>query len=585
MNRIKLERMLEMLRKNPDKFPQHLTRNTELEEGGPIAYIKAKVKQFQDSQKGYRQNIARHNQAIEKLRPIKQQADRDSFNSGMELGKQFPESELVNDFYRMQGNTVAPMLDDSNSNYAPKMMLAKGGYLKDKKANGGQFLENLAPIVGVIPGMQPVSAAMGVIGGLMKPEDTTPLMPTNRQFKLGGDFKQYNSPSHKDGGQLIDMNGNPVQDNAVAEIEKQENSYQGYVYSDKLGEGDKTYAEMAKKINRQTNKNSDIDRKSKILQLARLKAKNEIARQPEQTPMLQDGGIIPESDLMFDYTDPSLMNLDVNPQFDFTSPTDPLDVEPNFDFTDPTLMDFEVPEADLQFDMTSIKQPQKPIDLNKTAALLKGTALAASGVDALRRPDQERLRQPDYSAGDSYTTDMSMDFAPQLAEINRASTKAISDVSDQTSSIGQRSSRVAGILSRAGANKAQAQLGQQQANNQLKMNQAQRSDRQSEVNANELIRRDDVQARNDATSRLAGRKFFQDVSQVGTTLNQLVLNKDMVKNMNDNQRMQTIFGMNMLSAKYPNFKPSQELMDAINNKNLTEKNLSEMTSLLQFIKE
>ena len=371
--------------------------------------------------------------------------------------------------------------------------LEKGGEI-------GGFLQNIAPVVSMIPGAQPVGAGLGVLGNLMAKTDI-PEQAGNmlQQYKLGGQFKQYNAPSHADGGQVIDMNGNPNAVAPAAEIEKNENSYRGYVYSDHLKDGNKTFAEKAKKINTMTSKNSDIDRRSKILQLARLKSKNELARQQQM-------------------------------------------INENF------VADMGVMEdgGDLS----------KLTGLNALAAGFKGAALVGSAVDALRKPEQEQLQLPDYSRGDQYMQDMFMDFAPQLAEINRGATKAVQSVSDQVGGIGQRSSRVASILARAGQNAAQTQLAQQQANNQLKSALGQRADRQSEITAQERIRQQDMQSRNEANARLAGRKFMQDLSKVGTTINQLEYAKEQMANMNEMQRKNTMFGLAMLAMKNPNFKPS-----------------------------
>lgn len=427
--------------------------------------------------------------------------------------------------------------------------LQNGGLVVDPfLENGGEiggFLQNIAPVVSMIPGAQPVSAGLGVLGNLMTKTD----MPEQagdmlQQYKLGGQFKQYNAPSHADGGQVIDMNGNPNAVAPAAEIEKNENSYRGYVYSDHLKDGNKTFAEKAKKINTMTNKDSDIDRRSKILQLARLKSKNELARQQQ---MIDDNLV----------ADMGVMKLGGG----LTGGMPPEDPLLGFNLLGQGVTNVAEGISNLGSSVPtqSVSNPVvegRSFDSNTLAAGLKGAALVGSAVDALRKPEQEQLQLPDYSRGDQYMQDMSMDFAPQLAEINRGATKAVQSVSDQVGSIGQRSSRVASILARAGQNAAQTQLGQQQANNQIKASMAQRADRQSEVTAQERIRQQDMQSRNEANARLAGRKFMQDLSKVGTTINQLEYAKDQMANMNEMQRKNTMFGLAMLAMKNPNFKPS-----------------------------
>jgi len=320
-----------------------------------------------------------------------------------------------------------------------------------------------------------------------------------------------------------------------------------------------------------TKKDSDIDRKSKIIQLARLKAKNDLARQKEQMAeglidtmgVMQNGGNIKKMEPGGNKTGPMAPEDPLQDYvFPWTDEVDPEDLQ--FDFTDPTV--------------TTNKS--KSIDPNAIAAGLKGASLLGSAVDALRKPEQEQLQLPDYSKGNQYMQNMSMDFAPQLAEINRAATKGIQDTSNQVSSIGQRSSRVAGILARAGQGAASAQLAQQQANNRTKSILGQRADRQSEVTAQERIRQQDIQSRNDVTAKLAGRKFMQDLSKVGSTVSQMKFAKDQMENMNDIQRKNTAYGLYMLAMKNPNFKPSPALIEAIQQKNPDP---SKIVSLIEFV--
>lgn len=536
-----------------------------------------------------------------------------------------------------------PATIDSNSNYKINPMLKKGGYLKDKNTyvtkdgretrrglwanvflknkklggnlvldptlmDGGKiggFLQNIAPALSLIPGGQALSPLVGMAGSAINQLDQgveKPLYKVNQQLKMGGEFKQYNAPSHQEGGQMIDLNGNPNPIEPAAEIEKQENSYNGYVYSDHLKDGDKTFADKAKKINRMTNRNSDIDRKSKILQLARLKAKNDLARQqemsitPELVPEMQGGGNIygdavksALDTLDADAVGESLVRSAKFPQHVGQTLQNSNNVSQLLSNPANPLEFLSRPIKPLEYESNTDKYGQKPTlpeeglsNLNKLAAIAKGVSLAGSAVDALRPSEQEKLQLPDYSRGDQYVQDMSMDFAPQLAEINRAATKATSDVSDQVSSIGQRSSRVAGIQARAGQSAASAQLNQQQANNRIKQLLSTRADRQSEVGAQERTRQQTAQSQNDATSRLAGRKFLQDLSQVGTTLNQLEYAKDQMQNMNDLQRKNTMYGLYMLAMKNPNFKPSQKLQQAVDTGNADPAVIGEM---IEFAKE
>jgi len=97
------------------------------------------------------------------------------------------------------------------------------------------------------------------------------------------DFKQFNTESHEEGGQFIDKNKNPTNDQskAVAEIEKKENSYKDYIFSDTLlYKNDWTFAKQADKINRKYKDREDVISKNSLdIELTELMKKNEKQRQ------------------------------------------------------------------------------------------------------------------------------------------------------------------------------------------------------------------------------------------------------------------------------------------------------------------
>ena len=97
------------------------------------------------------------------------------------------------------------------------------------------------------------------------------------------DFKQFNTESHEEGGQFIDKNKNPTNDQnkAVAEIEKKENSYKDYIFSDTLlHKNEITFAKQADKINRKYKDREDVISKNSLdIELTELMKKNEKQRQ------------------------------------------------------------------------------------------------------------------------------------------------------------------------------------------------------------------------------------------------------------------------------------------------------------------
>ena len=407
-----------------------------------------------------------------------------------------------------------------------------------------------------------------------------------RKMKMGGDFKQYDAPGHELGGQMIDMNGNPTMNTPVAEIEKSENSYDGYVYSDTLVNPDtgNTYAKDAKKVANKTKGKDDISKSSRVLQLMKLRMKNEDARLGAQTneqgvPMAQNGLPINPINIMAGGLGQAALNSAGNVASNIGSPlvTAATLGQSAFQNNIPVEDRNLIPDQEVSATNTGLGT------LNTIAAGLKGAALGYGAIDALRSPEQEKLQLPDYSKGDQYYRNLDMDLAPALGEINMAATKATQDVSNQASGIGSRNARVASILSRAGKNAAQTQLQQQSANNQVRAMLGQREDQKSNVTAAERIRQQTAQSQNDATARLAERKFFSDLSQVGTTLNNIQYANDMMKNQNELGKQAIQYGLAVLSQKYPNFKPSDDFMQRLQSGTLTEADKPMLDQLIQFI--
>jgi hypothetical protein len=115
-----------------------------------------------------------------------------------------------------------------------------------------------------------------------------------KKFSHGGMLKQYNAPTHEDGGQMVDGRGNPTTNpkKAVGEIEKKETSWNNYVFSDTLGENGKTFAQMSKAIaNRYKGKRDPLSKKTMEKEMKMLIQKNEAAREAkerEEAEMLRE---------------------------------------------------------------------------------------------------------------------------------------------------------------------------------------------------------------------------------------------------------------------------------------------------------
>jgi hypothetical protein len=228
-------------------------------------------------------------------------------------------------------STVGNALD-TVGNFIPVDNDGRGVSETGQKISGGiqTGLDSAADIANSIPGGQIIGGALKIGSFLTKgitaivdavkehknPTDelvNEKYSPTHKDsafsfgmehLALGGSvatdskeqFKQYNTRSHAQGGQMLDANNNPTvnSNKAKAEIEKQENSYKDYVFSDELG-----FAKIAKKINNKYKDREDLISKNTLdIELTNLMKKNEaVKKQIEQNQqmaqkILEYGGII-----------------------------------------------------------------------------------------------------------------------------------------------------------------------------------------------------------------------------------------------------------------------------------------------------
>lgn len=172
-----------------------------------------------------------------------------------------------------------------------------------KQEKGWEIAKSLTPALSVIPGIGPLAAAgIGAALPLMqnifqkKPTNVKSLPKVNpftgqQQMAMGGNFQQWNAPSHDQGGMMVDRGGLPTDNpqNAIAEIEKGENMMSTpegkYVFSDNLTDPQTgmTMAQKASEIqNKYKNKRDDLSKNALRLKMEELKKKNEKFKQEAQ---------------------------------------------------------------------------------------------------------------------------------------------------------------------------------------------------------------------------------------------------------------------------------------------------------------
>lgn len=189
------------------------------------------------------------------------------------------------------------------------------GHIKDRNLTAGQKALQFLPLGNLaLPELDPrmnitynpKNAGTGISFG----DNTNQLIEMAlggfvKKYENGGEFKQYQAPTHEEGGQMIDKNKNPTNNpnNAVAEVEKKENSYKDYIFSDTLEyKPGITFSKQSKKINDRLKDRQDIISKNSLdLELTELMKKNEQVKQTiEQNQNLTNnimklGGIIPKA--------------------------------------------------------------------------------------------------------------------------------------------------------------------------------------------------------------------------------------------------------------------------------------------------
>lgn len=508
--------------------------------------------------KAYNQSVTNYKKALV-----------DKGNSAINYMQQYPNTEFAKEL-RQEYTPTQQSPVDTNSNYAPKLQMEKGG--------GLNFLQKFAPALNLItPGL---GTAIGGVAGVakmgMNQEGNTDIYTMNQQMKDGGEvsgFKQYNAPSHEMGGQMVNKEGVPDTQNPVAEIEGTENSYKYSTLPDKVGtnyvfsDANQTSNMVKDIISKYKNKNPDTDLTSKAAMEMEIKgveninetinaAKNAVSNMmqmryggvpkaeggiplrsaqnsfsmpsfnvkdiltqnkmmlpPQQIPMGTDG--VDGSYELYPMTDPYAYSTSNQKNLGGWKRVPSLETLPNtYDLVaNKGAVSSVAPDPfkdipEFSLDNKPEEGDKKKIGLDQ---ILRTAGLVASGIDALQPAEEDRLITPDYSKSDERINAMNATLDQARQDVTGASNRASDLNRGASSSYSQFRARE---LSNIG--NLQDQLGrigmqEQQMRNQILGQQGQYEANKANVVRNIEQEQQVANLQNKARSQDIRRQFMADV--------------------------------------------------------------------------
>jgi hypothetical protein len=440
---------------------------------------------------------------------------------------------------------------------------------RERKSLGG-FLKTVAPIaLGAVNPALGMGASIGLssIEALLQKEPPPPELPDVNPvtgMALGGNFIQWNAPSHAKGGQLVNRDGLPSLRGNI-EIEKKENMYKsskgGYVYSDRLKNpmtGNTVAKDVAMANKKYGKKEDDLSKNAHAFLMEKYRKLNEKLRMKQE--MGNGGSVKKYSPGGFFDGNPPLAN---QPAY-----------QPGVPY--PTGLPYQAmhpagqPMQSLAAQPTNIASFGQPnININTTSAkrgtglklsgfdagnALKGIALGAQAIDALVPSEKERLRLPDYTPGDRAMKGIGTSPQAAINEITRGEEAAAQTARSSARNFNEMAQRLSSIYGSGAARKALQTEQSRAMNNQLMMQVASREDQKTLGNRAELIRQQEAQSMNNANRRLAIRHFTSNLTQLGTSLQKLQYVREAMKNQNELAKMKARDFLKAMNLINPNIQ-------------------------------
>ena len=422
-------------------------------------------------------------------------------------------------------------------------------------------------------------------------------------------FNQYNSKSHDKGGQTINQKGNIATTNPVLEIEKKENSYDFtnnkmkgtidnnkglVVFSDTLRNKGETYATKAAKINKKY-KNADlntIDKNGLTAELGRLADKNlrdkkleELKTQKEEVGKAIFGA----------NSNPNWLNFGesmANQAKGAFLPTSGI-IAP-------------LPSVPLPSNIKSLTDITKTISLpteskgmsfnNKVALGLKGLGLANSFVNALSDYKRDPLFRTDFSKADEKMNQIDANLQQVKTNLDASLNANLKNKNNITQSASQRNAFEQAIYSNYNNNLVDVGLKEKELKNNINAQLAS-YEVQKAGDLNSALREQYTNTLQNKANRDYSRElFFNNISKVGTTLNNLEYNKDLANNKNQLTKEAvsnilrnqiTAMGITMVDSFENDFAAGKVTADNIRNyiKDMGSANNYDIAALQKFLIE
>ena len=419
-------------------------------------------------------------------------------------------------------------------------------------------------------------------------------------------FNQYNSKSHDKGGQTINQKGNIATTNPVLEIEKKENSYDFtnnkmkgtidnnkglVVFSDTLRNKGETYATKAAKINKKY-KNADlntIDKNGLTAELGRLADKNlrdkkleELKTQKEEVGKAIFGANSNPNWLNFG----SFMENQAKGAFlDKAKEVGGDNLETYDEW------------KDRQKATEGLVDKAKGMSFNNKVALgLKGLGLANSFVNALSDYKRDPLFRTDFSKADEKMNQIDANLQQVKTNLDASLNANLKNKNNITQSASQRNAFEQAIYSNYNNNLVDVGLKEKELKNNINAQLAS-YEVQKAGDLNSALREQYTNTLQNKANRDYSRElFFNNISKVGTTLNNLEYYKDLANNKNQLAKEAasnilknqiTAMGITMVDSFENDFAAGKVTADNIRNyiKDMGSANNYDIAALQKFLIE